>query len=140
MKKRNLVPIVFALALASNGALAQPTGAMANGTEPQNMQRMQQRFERMNALMGQAETAYHAQRTELMRQHMQLMQQQMRAMHAMMGSEMMNSQADGNMMGGDAAGDNAAMLNRMQTRMDMMQQMMQQMLDQQTLMMQSQGG
>ena len=140
MKVRFLVPVIAALALGTGGALAQSAGAMEGTMDMQHMPgmaQMNQRFQRMNALMAQIKTAHGAERMALMRDHMKLMQEQMQAMHAMMGGGMMNGQMGG--MSSGAAGNNATMMSDMQGHMDMMQQMMEQMLDQQNLMMQSQG-
>ena len=146
MKARFLVPVIALCAIGVPGAFAQP----ADGARSQrDAQQMDERFQRMNAMMGQADTAHGSQLTELMRQHMQLMQDQMQAMHSMIGGGMMGSsmmggsmmggggRANGMMGGNGAAGGNSDMFGRMQARMNVMQQMMEQMLDQQKLMMQS---
>ena len=56
MKTRFLVPFVTTLALAAPAVVAQPAGGMGGGMGSQHMsntQQMNQRFERMNAMMGQ---------------------------------------------------------------------------------------
>jgi hypothetical protein len=142
MKTRFLLPVTALFAISAAGAFAQPAG----GTGPQHTldtQQMNERFQHMNTMMGQAGSERGPQLMALMQQHMQLMQEQMQAMHSTMGGGMMGGMAGGRMgangmMGGNGtAGGNADMLGRMQSRMDVMQQMMEQMLDQQKLMMQS---
>ena len=146
MKARFVVPVIAALALGAGGALAQPAAGMGGSMDMQHMpgmDQMNQRFQRMNAIMAKIKTAHGAQRMALIRDHMKLMQEQMQAMHAMMGDGMMGGQMNGGMMGGKGMGgsmatDHTAMMSAMQTHMDMMQQMMEQMLDQQNVMLQSQ--
>lgn len=140
MKVRFIVPVVALLAIGGPAAFAQTTGTPPSQQAP-SAQEMDQRFQQMNTMMGQAQNAHGAQLTELMQKHMQLMQEQMQAMHTMMGgSGMMGGRMGGNgKMGGTGSSSGAGntnMLAQMQTRMDLMQRMMEQMVDQQKMMMQ----
>ncbi len=98
---------------------------------------MDQRFQQMGTMMGQAQNAHGAQLIELMQKHMQFMQEQMKAMRSLMGDGVTGGMAAGGvngMMGGNGSNSgNVNVLTQMQMRMDMMQRM----LDQQKLMVQS---
>ena len=139
MKIRFIVPMMALLAIGSPAAVAQTAGGTGSQQTP-STQQMDQRFEQMGTMMGQAQNAHGPQRIQLMRKHMQLMQEQMQTMHSMMGGMAGGGMGANGMMGGSGSSGgkgNADMLGHMQTRMDMMQRMMEQMLDQQKLMMQS---
>jgi len=144
MKMRTIIPAIIALALSANGVTAQPVGKGA-GLGPRHMsntEQMEQRFQRMTTMMGNAKDARGTQRMDLMQQHMQLMQEQMQAMHSMMAGGMLSGRMGGGRMmapGSASGGPDSSMYNHMQTRLDMMQQMMEQMLDQQSMMMQQKG-
>ncbi len=137
MKARHIIPIAVLLAIGGPAAIAQ-TNQDAGAPRAPNAQQMDQRFEQMSKMMGEAQTAYGAQRMELMGKHMRLMQEQMQAMHSMMGGMMGGQNGGGAMRGGmmegGMMGGNPPMLAQMRTRMDMMQRMMEQMLDQMKMM------
>lgn len=146
MKARHIIPMTVLLAFGGAAALAQ-TNQGAGAPPTPNAQQLDQRFEQMSKMMGEAQTANGAQRMELMGKHMRLMQEQMQAMHSMMGgmmgggmmggqngAGMMRGQNGGGMMGGGMRGGGPQMLAQMGTRMDMMQRMMEQMLDQMKMM------
>ncbi len=134
LKGRFVVPIIALLALGGPIAFAQTPGG-GPPQQPPTAEELDQRFQQMNTMMGEAQKAQGTQRMELMQKHMELMEAQMKAMRPMMGGGMMAGMNAGQMeTGGRGYG---AMLSQMQARMDMMQQMMEHTLDQQKMMMQS---
>ncbi|ABA57637.1 hypothetical protein [Nitrosococcus oceani] len=93
----------------------------AYGAEPQiNMERMQQRLQKMEAVMDQAHAAKGNERNRLMREHMQLMLEQMQEMHHMLSHE-------------NRPQDTQQWRQNVEQRMDVMQQMIEQILEQEKM-------
>lgn len=138
-----VLPYCFAVLISSASVSAM---AEQGGYGP-NMDRMQQRFENMDQMMGQARNSKdQGKRQRYIMQHMDMMQEQMRDMRGMMGGgmwpggrqgnmdpdEMMGSGSRGGMMGSNGGPGNYQMMEK---RLDYMQRMMEQVIDQQRMMM-----
>tara|TARA_R110000868_G_scaffold107438_1_gene293978 strand:- start:2853 stop:3284 length:432 start_codon:yes stop_codon:yes gene_type:complete len=138
MKSYVFLSLVAVLALTAPVAHGQPAGA---GAEHQH----QQRFEKMDSTIDEAQKLHGTARHAKMMEHMQMMREQMQAMHGMMGGMAGKDSGDGKMgqgqmkPGGMKPGQmgqmgGPQMMQNMQSRMDMMQKMMEQMHKQQELM------
>lgn len=133
MKFRLIVPVVAVFALAGCTATAQqPAGTETH--HPPSAADTDQRFERMDKMMTEAQATHGAERHNMMQAHMGMMHKQMQAMmHGPMG-QMPRAGA----MGKGDAGQMPQMqqMQQMRGRMDMMQRMMQQMMKQHDMMLQ----